>query len=174
MLRGLVGVLEAGTACPCEGKQYQSREQLLHHVQKLASEDESRPVQSPASRCAPKRTENKFPFLHLPNVVHLFSVASYPYQTAKAAISEKNESDQTFDQCLRSRETRKPETVTPEHPDVVIWEVRQAHLKSLSPTQRAKYVAESPELWEMFSEEPPRMTRTNRGDRVRYDQPEQR
>lgn len=77
ILRALVDALETGSACPCDDRKYQSRESLLRHARSLASADESQPARLLASRRSPKRTESRFPFLHPPNVAHLFSVASY-------------------------------------------------------------------------------------------------
>jgi len=84
---------------------------------------------------------------------------------------QKNLPGQSFVQATLSREIhRESGIVTPDHPDVVTWEVRQRHWKSLSPSEKAKHEEESLELWEKFSEASPRMIKTFRGDVVHYDQ----
>jgi hypothetical protein len=91
--------------------------------------------------------------------------------TAAVIITQKNLPNQNFGQSRQNLEIRRESgIVTPDHPDVVPWEVRQKHWKSLSPSEKAKYAEESQELWEKFSEASPRMIKTFRGDVVHYDQ----
>jgi hypothetical protein len=94
---------------------------------------------------------------------------------APTLTTGRTDSVQPFESPAQTRDIHhESETVTPDHPDVRSWAETERFVLGLSPTEIAKYEAESKELWEKFDEGPPRMIRTAHGARVHYGQQELR